>query len=361
MGISYKSLLPKAMRDTRWGQFIDAFQSVIDDIVLNKVQIIKTRFQYNKMTKTELLDMASKFGYTITTSDGYTSTITYFVKEVLSLISRIYTKTTRPCYQYIYKIFNLTGETYPIFYGIVGSVYNFIVQDNYWTTTIPRITSYVFDYNPPYKLDSGISLDSSQASTNIPIRHYVLSYYNNFIEDSTQMLSVNTLQAFYNDVNAVKRITEVPYFEPIIKVSLPSGSVNQVTTTTLQDYNLISYNNQKSVLFKNNLSGIATIQLGNSGYVNPLSASGGVQSLKYIITNNTSGVQNIEASSSVKFHSRKLVTQNFRFLDNNSGQLYFSEIALLNTSGQCIVYSTFPKIQWYPFMFQNISMDIKLI
>ena len=85
MGISYKSLLPKIMQSTRWGQFIDAFQNVIDEIVTNVVEPIKTRFQYNLMTQTELLDMAAKLGYTITYLDGYTSSNLYFKKEILSI------------------------------------------------------------------------------------------------------------------------------------------------------------------------------------------------------------------------------------------------------------------------------------
>lgn len=366
MGISYKSLLPKSMQPTRWGQFIDAFQNIIDDVVANLVQPIKTRFQYSLMTNDELKDMALKLGHSITTIDGYTATNTYFLKELLTIVKRNTTKTTRGCYQYIYTIFNLIGETYPMFYTLTLGNYLFSVQEDYWTSSAPRVNTYSLDNSPtPYTLDSTLSLDSSQATSNVPMRHYLLSYYNQFIEDSTQFLSTSSLKAMYNDVKAIKRITEVPYYEPKIKIDLYSGQVGQVTNTTLTDYNLVSYSGvnsiHNSVLFKTNLSGITSIQLGNSGYVNPLVASGGVQSLKYTIAN-SGGVQTIvDAYTSSKFHVRKIVTERFKFQDVSSGQLYFTELALMNTSGQCIAYSKFPKIQWDPFMYQNIALNVTVI
>ena len=363
MSISYKSLLPKIMQSTRWGQFIDAFQNVIDEIVTNVVKPIKTRFQYNLMTQTELLDMAARLGYTITYLDGYTSSTLYFKKEILSIIPRIYAKTTRTGYKYIYKIFNLLGDVYPIYYTLSGNKYIFQVQDKYWTTAIGRNGTYqILDNSPALYLDKTLLiLDNTLSVTVIPIRHFVLSYYNTFIEDSTQFLSVNTLQAFYNDVQVMKRATELPYFEPVLNFNLYSGHVGQTTITPWTDYNLNTYNNQQYILFTSNLSGIASVQLGKGTYSNLSYATGGVQTLQYTIQNNTSGMQYLDPYTAVKFHARKMITEKFKFQNTSSGQLYFTEIAFLNSNSGCIAYSTFPKIQWYPYMNQGICVNVNLV
>ena len=363
MGISYKSLLPKQMQSTRWGQFIDAFQSIIDDVVLNIVTPIKTRFIYNLMTQDQIVDMCAKLGFKITYKDGYTVTSNYFLKELLTIVPRIYSKTTKTGYKYIFKIFNLNADVYPIFYTFNNNKYTFQVQDNYWNESVGIAGTYrTLDESPPLTLDSTlVTLDSNSTSAIIPLRHFVISYINNFIEDITQFLSINTQKAFYNDVQYMKRSTEIPYFEPIIKLSCPSGSLNIPTGVVWTDYQLNKYTNQTQVLFKNNLSGITSIQLGNSGFVNANNATGGVQSLKYTITNNTSGMQYITTPNANIFKARKLVTEKFKFLDNTSSQLYFTEMAVIGGSGQCIAYTTFPKIQWYPYMYQSLKFDISII
>jgi hypothetical protein len=363
MGIAYKSLLPKVMQSNRWGQFIDAFQSIIDDVVTNLVQPIKTRFQYDLMTQDELLDMSARLGYNITYLDGYSSSESYFTKEILSIIPRVKTKTTRPGYQYLYKIFNLVGETFPIYYLYGSNHYTFQVQDNYWTTSIGRNSIFkTLDQVPPLVLDTElILLDSTTLTSAIPLRHFVLSYYNNFIENSTEFLSTNTLQAFYTDVKAMKRATEIPYFEPTIKFNLYSGQVSDVISTPLSDYNNTIVAQQQSILFKNNLSGIAYIQLGNGTYSDIAYATGGVYSQQYIINNNSGELQYIEGYSEIKLHARKLITEKFKFQDSSSGQMYFTEMAFLNSASGCVAYSTFPKIQWYPYMNQSIQFNINLI
>lgn len=363
MGISYKSLLPKVMQSTRWGQFIDATQSVIDDIVSNIVNRIKYRFIYSEMTRDELLDMVARIGYSITYLDGYSSSDLYFTKEVLSIIPRIKYKTTRTGYNYIYKIFNLKGDTFPIYYLFNEDIYIFQVQDDYWVTPIGRNGTYQsLDQIPPLILDSTLLiLDNTLSSTVIPIRHFVLSYYNSFIENETEFLSTNTLQAFYNDVIKMKRATEIPYFEPIIKFNLDSSQIGSGVVTSWIDYNLNEYNNQTSILFQNTLSGIVYIQLGDGKYSDVTYSTGGVQSPIYEIINNIDNMQYIDTYTSNVFHARKIITEKFKFQDSSSGQLYFTEMAFLDNSRGCIAYSTFPKIQWYPYMNQSICFNTTLI
>jgi hypothetical protein len=56
-----------------------------------------------------------------------------------------------------------------------------------------------------------------------------------------------------------------------------------------------------------------------------------------------------------------MITEKFKFQNTSSGQLYFTEIAFLNSTSGCIAYSTFPKIQWYPYMNQSIAVNLNIV
>ena len=46
MHIDYKKLLPATLRNTRWGQLIEAYQSIMENDIKNKV-IYPIKDQYN--------------------------------------------------------------------------------------------------------------------------------------------------------------------------------------------------------------------------------------------------------------------------------------------------------------------------
>ena len=106
MIIDYKEFLPSALRSTRWGEFIEAFQSLIeDDFIPDKIEYIFNQFDIEEATEEQLVDLAYRLGFELSILTGYTSTTDYLQKEIRTIVARIKSKATRGGYRNINYIF----------------------------------------------------------------------------------------------------------------------------------------------------------------------------------------------------------------------------------------------------------------
>lgn len=321
MKVRYKKFLPRVMQDTRWGELMEAYQSITDDVKSDKIDVIHTKDRISSMTDTEIMDMGYKFGYDILSFDGYTETSEYLQKELITIVPRMQWKTTRKGYQYLNYIFNLTGDVYPIYYT---DTYLFDVLDDYWTQVF---SASGLQAQLQY-LDDGLTLDSigftaldnTASLSNRVLRHFVISYAHKTIETADEFASLNTQKVFYYDVTKLKRATEYPYFEPHIEISAPNnGLVNETTwynydsTISAKQYSYVTgiLNNINHIqLGRGQLSGIIYAGAGLA----PLQAVKGVDNK--IKTLYSTGIVEIDTTTATKYHKRKLILEQHKFMDD---------------------------------------------
>ena len=174
MNIDYTKLLPAQLRDTRWADILTVVGSILEDIKVDRVDIIKTQNQIMSMTEDQLVQFALNFGYTVQYLSGYTATIDYLRKEIYTIIPRILNRTTILGYNPIFTIFNLGGNVYPMTYE--ASTLHLTPYENWPTsnemTALPPDTldadgDFILFYIPVgviedlIELDGGSSLDGT--------------------------------------------------------------------------------------------------------------------------------------------------------------------------------------------------------
>ena len=272
MALDLKKLLPSNMRNNRWGEFIEVLQNIlIDDVKVNKVDIIKTQYQIEQATTAELKRLASMFGNNVQTLTGYTLSDRYIQRSLLTLIPRILYKNTRRGYKNIHYIYNLIGDIFPLYEdNDSGSLK---VLENWWTSSEYEEIINILDsgddnllYKLPIKLDTGLTtldqgdeLDtyynvySSSVSSNLPdgyldsgdittldevavldnlTRHLIFTYKHIFVEDSSDFLSFNTHLTLRDNLKNMKKATEIIYIEPKLEINTNSNGTATTRITT---------------------------------------------------------------------------------------------------------------------------------
>lgn len=382
MIIDYKKFLPSSIRVGRWGEFIEAFQNLIDsEIIPNNIEILKTSKQIETMSYEDIKKACLYFGRELTTYDGYTSTLDYGRRFLRTIVFNILKRTTRDAYLTILNNYNQYGEIYPI-YGKAG---NLKVAVDWWQDDEQAKADLTLDMQDNWSLDSKLekfsNLDKTSSVDEIT-RHIIIKYAPIFCEykDNTIFMNDFTLSNFYKDMMENKRKTEVLYFEPCI---LANASSDMTTTSRVfSDYKGESLVSQKSALIQGDLSNIVKVTLGSSSH----SILGyGIQDVKEKRREITD--LEIIQNSATKFEARKKVELNCKLLGINLEetlalqtdnldegwtldpqeildytQLFdITEVALHNNVGQCVFYTTFPKIQFLEKMNANISFSISII
>lgn len=279
MSISFRKLLPNVMRNTRWGDLVVAYQSILNTFKTNWIDVVANHYDLYSMPFTTMQDVSQKYGFDLLSYTGYTSSQMYLLREMETIIPRIKWKTTRTGYEYIYYIFNLDGEVYPI--ELTPS--NLLqVMDTYWSDPlIIGVTSFYLDPTPPDTLDSvsgrWISyLDQKVSSAYTMTRNLCLSFAPQFVESSTEYISLNTLKCLYGDVFQMKKSTEVPYFEYVLNI--PGYKNRTIYTNPLANTSGIITAYMKSILTQGKLSDMYSIQIGNGAHTSLTTSITGVQS-----------------------------------------------------------------------------------
>ena len=404
MAIDYKKLIPSSLRTTRWGQYLEAFQSVMSTIKTNKVDIIENQYEIEKATNAQIIMMKDTLGYNFLTFDvAYPSSNQYLQREILTVTQRILNRTCKKAYDYNFYIYELNGTIYPMTYDGTTSILSPVT--NWWTFNEleynvvdrldlgdDRILYYDSLGNPIYASPKNFGFSAQTLDTSaFPhldmktihdtlTRHILISYAPRYIDNTAdnEFFSTETLLAFYEDILYTKRATEIPYFEPICQVNCSGVAVTGVKsnpasgTVNSTKENYYSYDGTHSGLvtsfyFGGNvaetigLSGIASVQFGTGGY-NPITYDITKVQTPIILSGIVSGLVSISdldfitGKSPTRFNVRKKITQKCKFTDYN-------EIALLDQSG-VVFYATFPQMTYLTDkkkFYSNASLDIILV
>ncbi|MCP4650350.1 MAG: hypothetical protein GY853_09775 [PVC group bacterium] len=373
MGIDFKKLLPSNIRTGRWGELMEVIQSVFTEIKTDKIDIIQTQFVLENMTDEQILGFGKFLGYDINYRDGYTSTLSYLRKELLSIVPRISNRTTSISYDYIFNNFNLTGNVYPCFLEEDLTLNPFIGWKSSNESDTPIYMDqeadnilYYIDGNPVYADPAStglpeIYLDPEGGETPTTLdentilstitRHILVEYKFNFIESEDEFISTNTVESYYSDLFQNKRRTEVLHLEPKLTIDTHSGSINNELYVSY-DETLSGYVTSKHQACDLSSGCINTIEFGNGEYetisgvvitgVNNLVASYNADEFKVI------------SQGSSRYNARKILTKTGKFID-------FTEFALIDTESECIYYAHLPEINYSNNFYSSIQLDINLV
>lgn len=397
MPIDYKKLIPHNLRETRWGEFIEAVQSVLTTIKTNKIDIIENQFNIDEMTLAQINNMRDFLGYQfLNFGTGYTSSSRYLERQLLTIANRVIKRTTHDAFRYNFYIYDLIAEVYPMTYESSTETFSLITDWWTWDESIYNIvdrldlgdtTRTLFTdsfgnpvYADPQDLGMGAQTLDSSSFPNLDMktihdrlsRHIIVPYSFNFVEDNDYFLTEETTTAFYTDLNYAKRATELLYMEPICTINCSGVPGSSSGVTTSEQY--FSYDNSSSGIVESiyfgssvsgvtGISGIAEIQFGTGGYTPiTLSQSSGVETPITLsgVTNGTIAIgsfEHVTANSSINFNVRKSVTQKYKFTN-------YSEIALLDSNSGVVLYAKFPDIVYLTDVtkcYHGVQLDINLV
>lgn len=394
MSFNFKKLLPSGIRDTIYGDIITVTKSIIDDINSEKTDRIKYRNNIDTINDDEIKDLAEKFGFALTTLDGYTSTSEYLKREIETVVKRITNKTTINAYKYIFYIFNLLGNVYLLFleendeltpwlnwltYEETEEQILYLDADEdivyYYTVT----STGTFDSGSTF--DSGGTFDSSTLTpypdppivTGEPLlyldqdvpddwtldfgdiagsltRHFLLSYDFIFVENETEFMSNETLLALYNDIVQAKRKVEIPHFEAKISLTVNNDNTENITTYTNEQETLTATKN--TILIGSDFSTVTYIKVG----------TGSIATLDLSITDLATPVQTISLDD-MNLVDATATTLAYRekIYQDKTFDYAITEIGFFDVSNNCIMYAKFPIIQFNEKMLSSIYFDAEIV
>jgi hypothetical protein len=353
--ISFKKLLPKTMQDTRWGSLTEVWQSIWSDTKTDKVKLIFDQYDYESISDDDLKDLAVMFGFNLKSYTGYTSSSYYLQRQLETLVQRIKYKTTSTCYQYQGIPYNLISSGYSITYDNITQLYNVeesLIGETYLgTTTLDREEpSYLDVYYFP-------TLDGAENLYNLT-RNFAFNYIHKFVESTTEFLSINTLKSLNNDIKQFKRVTDRCYFEPYLFFEFEGSGIPTYKQWT--DYSGGSSVSQTNIAYTDQFTDFAQIRFGDGNHTS-FSGITDVDSFIFGIDYGTLTNKIIESDEHYNF--RTLISEGGSYSGIVTGQHFsgFTEIAIWDSASGCILYSTFPKVQWEDTMFTNIKFDFQII
>jgi len=398
MNVNFKKLLPKILQSTRWGEYVEAVQTVLEDVKENKIDIIRDRYLLDNMSDTDYVDITSELGYAIKSYSGYSSTSEYKKRQLYTVIPRTTYKNSYKGYDYISFIYNLNSEVYPMYYSESA-----LTPYLYWDESSESDEAdYILDraadngssvymssggpiiiYESPKNsglaelyLDTPLvweSLDQENIIDQLT-RHILYSYKFKTLEDSSNFISESTAQALYYDISQHKRKTEIIYYEPYLEIETGTTSGE----LTLETYYSIDRLSSGSVLSRfypyviegeqsYDLTSGSIVRFGNGNWGESYLTSGeptDVNSYLFQVELSSGSISSGETSSGEctiyswtpdELDFRKTITQKNMTVDT------FSELCILDISSSCIYYSEFPTVGFYDKMYTNVALKINLI
>lgn len=391
---SYKNLLPKNMRNTPWGELMEVYQELLNQVKEEKVYPINRQFNVDEATEEELRNLAFMFGFDLSIYSGYTQTSHYLIKEIKTIVPRILKKTTRKGYKYILHIFNLIGDVYPTTYDApyLITIYDYeslitggagvTILDQEADNILYMIPSVSFDVNfvfdeatldvetpvygdpattglPPAFLDTpefpALDLSYSSGGTTIT-RHLVLGYKHKFIENANEFLSINTLKALYNDVFQMKRKTEIIHFEPELHIRVSDdNSLHRITYLSFDGLEE-AYQYSKLIPYATSFENISTIRLGSGSYT--------PEEILDIDSLSNIQIPVIEFDQETEMLETNLISTEYdcstKIIEKTKISYPITEIGFFNSSGHLTMYSTFPTIQWTEKMYASLRIKAEV-
>jgi hypothetical protein len=377
MTVNFKNLLPVAMRTTRWGQLAQAYQTIWDDLIDEKINPILNQLDIDNATTDEIKLLFQKFGFNLSSYQGFCSTDEYYKREAITLALRILYKTARNSFLYTLYIYNLLGDIFPLYTDeTTGTLFPI---DDWWennefTTVLDELDAgeenilYYSGGQPVYDdpRSTGFStttLDADdfptldmQSNVDAITRYLLLSFKYLFVEDATQFLSQYTIKALVNDISQVKKATETPFFEPNLFINFNDDK--SVRTTVYNNYEQnLSGVSQESIYISGSLSTMYKIKFG-TGRHNIIDNSitdvqiASFEVLASQLTNCTHASSEYTSGVSSYTSYRKQFTYPQKLTE-------FSELSLMHISGGCLGYSTFPVVKFPTNMNSNIQLSFQ--
>jgi hypothetical protein len=358
--INFKKLLPTGMRSTKWGDFILAYQDTYDEVKTNKILNILDRYIVDSASNDELKDIAYMLGFNLLTLDGYTSTNYYLQREISTIVKRIKSKTTPLCYNYISMVFDLLGSINITSDTELNEVSYLFYEATSMFAPVPTIDL------PDLILDSDIwpTLDSETFSKTVT-RSMIYNYKPKFIENTTEFLSENTLKVLTNDINQAKKATESIYYQPILEVS--ANRADLITSKLWTSYDTGIERSYDTVLLQDDFSAsaIELVRFGNSFHANSTSGIADVNNFIWALSGITNvdfditkplDVQPIDYSDD--YLDFQMLIKYYQKLPVASG---ITEAAFFNSSGEILLYTSFPLIQWDPSSYGSLRVQLTLV
>lgn len=394
--ISFKRLLPKTMQNTKWGSLAEVWQSIWSDTKTDKAKLIFDQYDYESISDDDLKDLAIMFGFNLKSYTGYTSSSYYLKKQLETLVQRIKYKTTPICYQYQGIPYTLISNGYSVIYddttqlysvdeALIGSAYLGTTRldredpgNQYYVSIVNCDSDLTTDSNPTYYSDTMQivlippaevldeayldvyyfpTLDGSTYLYSLT-RNFVFDYIHKFVESETEFLSINSLKALHNDINQFKRITDRCYFEPYLFFEFEGSGIPTYKQWT--DYSGGSVVNQTNISYTDQFADFTQIRFGNGAHT---SFSGITDVNSFIFGIDYNNLTNKIIESDEHYNFRTLISEGGSYSGIVTGQHFsgFTEIAIWDSASGCILYSTFPKVQWEDTMFTNIKFDFQII
>lgn len=377
MTVNFKNLLPSNMRNYRWGQLAQAYQEIWNNIITEKVNPILDQMNIDNATTDEIKRIFQMFGYSLSSYEGFTSTAEYFRREAITLASRVLYKTTRNAYLYTLFIYNLRGDIYPL-YNDETTLLTPITdwwENNEFSTVLDELdagddnilyysgTSPVYDTpqstgfsNTTLDADDFLTLDML-SNVNSITRYLLLSFRYLFVEDNEQFLSDYTIKAVVNDIKQIKKATEIVFFEPDLYINLNKDNTKRTTTYIDYDQTISGVSQESIIISGSPLATFYNIRFGTGRHTTIDNSITDVQTASFEIL----ASQMIESTGdSSKYTSGANSYKSYRKIFSYPQQLTeFSEIALMHVSGGCLLYSTFPKVNYPTNMNSNIQLSFQ--
>lgn len=121
----YLRYLKEQLRITRWAGLIRAVTQILDSFKLEFTDPLLWKIKLSEIQDTTLgRDIAKDYlyekGFILPLYDGYSNSFEYIRRQVITIVKRNRTKTTRVCYNYILYIYNLIGELVPLQFDITS-------------------------------------------------------------------------------------------------------------------------------------------------------------------------------------------------------------------------------------------------
>lgn len=321
---------------------VSVYQSYLYNDVKPKIDSFITRIEGNISDEDAKLILYD-FGFELSLGNGYTNTSKYIQRELKTILKRLKTKGAEISYHYIFYIFDLMGAVYPLIYkpdGTLEPYLNYLISPE--TNDPPlfldtgRILDEPYEGDPYWTLDYGSFINSLT-------RHLLISYTPRFIENANEFISSDTSLAFFNDVFQNKREVEIPHFEFRLYSNASLANIDTIKTWNSYDNSISADQHSIKILGTGDFTTAATIQFG-SGSITPA-------------TNSITGVQTLIQSYPINTFKIKLKDANHLYfkhrLQGNTKFFDYREIAILDGSGNCIYYTTFPWVRYYNQMLSS--------
>jgi len=403
--IKYSALLPTVDQNKDNVALFDTVQQYEQGTLGYLFNKLKKWITKDFVDVEDYLDYAYQFGFDITYLSGYSSTLKYLEKEKITLIPRLLNRSNPKSYQYIFYIFNLKGNVYPLlkteeedlapftsfltFPGFIDVEQTLDRDQDDFGIDIDTIQTLdegedEIDYYLKKTLDSGSNLDIEDTLDELPgiphaiipatlsnwtldiadvygaiTRHILLAFRIQFGESSTHQITGPSWLALHGDVKQNKRLVEVPHYQ----LSLPLNGLkvqNKLYTESVYDEEMNILSSYESVNI-GNLNTAHRVYLGSGEYTgNLLALLPASNPITTPLKNFLISDQKDISKSIPQFLFKNHIYENTRIFNTSDTILHFSEIAVKDSSNNLLFYCRFPKIEINPTVFHTFDFQFNL-